>query len=79
MIMTNNSLMTDYLLAAQLGDVETLLSCLEQGVDVNICNRQGQTAIILASLHKKYDCVTALIRAGADINLQDQTCLNPFY
>lgn len=76
--MTNTSLMTDYLMAAQQGDVETLISCLEQGVDVNICNRQGQTAIILASLHQKYDCVTALIRAGADINQQDQTCLNPF-
>ncbi|MDL4619908.1 ankyrin repeat domain-containing protein [Citrobacter amalonaticus] len=76
--MTNTSLMTDYLMAAQQGDVETLISCLEQGVDVNICNRHGQTAIILASLHQKYDCVTALIRAGADINQQDQTCLNPF-
>ena len=76
--MTNTSLMTDYLMAAQQGDVAKIISCLEQGVDINICNRQGQTAIILASLHKKYDCVTALINAGADINQQDQTCLNPF-
>ncbi|MHA6632636.1 ankyrin repeat domain-containing protein [Citrobacter farmeri] len=76
--MTNISLMTDYLMAAQQGDMKKLISCLEQGVDINTCNRQGQTAIILASLHKQYDCVTALISAGADINQQDQTCLNPF-
>ncbi|HEM6629614.1 TPA: ankyrin repeat domain-containing protein [Citrobacter farmeri] len=76
--MTNISLMTDYLMAAQQGDMKKLISCLEQGVDINTCNRQGQTAIILASLHKQYDCVAALISAGADINQQDQTCLNPF-
>lgn len=76
--MTNTSLMTDYLMAAQQGDVKKLTFCLEQGVDINTCNRQGQTAIILSSLHKKYDCVAALISAGADINQQDQTCLNPF-
>lgn len=76
--MTNTSLITDYLMAAQQGDVKKLTFCLEQGVDINTCNRKGQTAIILASLHKKYDCVAALISAGADINQQDQTCLNPF-
>lgn len=76
--MTNTSLITDYLMAAQQGDVKKLTFCLEQGVDINTCNRQGQTAIILSSLHKKYDCVAALISAGADINQQDQTCLNPF-
>ncbi|EPJ5577405.1 ankyrin repeat domain-containing protein [Citrobacter farmeri] len=76
--MTNISLMTDYLMAAQQGDMKKLTSCLEQGVDINTCNHQGQTAIILASLHKQYDCVAALISAGADINQQDQTCLNPF-
>ncbi|ENT4821098.1 TPA: ankyrin repeat domain-containing protein [Citrobacter farmeri] len=76
--MTNISLMTDYLMAAQQGDMKKLISCLEQGVDINTCNRQGQTAIILASLHKQYDCVAALISTGADINQQDQTCLNPF-
>ena len=76
--MTNTSLITDYLMAAQQGDVKKLTFCLEQGVDINTCNRQGQTAIILASLHKQYDCVAALISAGADINQQDQTCLNPF-
>ncbi len=76
--MTNNNLIADYLLAAQQGELAKLKSCLRQVVDINACNRQGQTAITLASLNKKYDCVTALIDAGVDINKQDQTCLNPF-
>ena len=76
--MTNNNLIADYLLAAQQGELTKLKSCPRQVVDINACNRQGQTAITLASLNKKYDCVAALIDAGADINKQDQTCLNPF-
>lgn len=76
--MTNNNLIADYLLAAQQGELTKLKSCLRHVVDINACNRQGQTAITLASLNKKYDCVAALIDAGADINKQDQTCLNPF-
>lgn len=76
--MTHNNLIADYLLAAQQGELTKLKSCLRQVVDINVCNRLGQTAITLASLNKKYDCVAALIDAGADINKQDQTCLNPF-
>lgn len=76
--MTNNNLIADYLLAAQQGELTKLKSCLHQGVDINVCNRLGQTAITLASLNKKYECVVALLDAGADINKQDQTCLNPF-
>lgn len=76
--MTNTNLIADYLLAAQQGELAKLKSCLHHGVDINAVNRQGQTAITLASLNKKYDCVVALLDAGADINKQDQTCLNPF-
>jgi ankyrin repeat protein len=76
--MTNTNLIADYLLAAQQGELAKLKSCLRQGVDINAVNRQGQTAITLASLNKKYDSVATLIDAGADINKQDHTCLNPF-
>lgn len=76
--MTNTNLIADYLLAAQQGELAKLKSCLRQGVDINAVSRQGQTAITLASLNKKYDCVATLIDAGADINKQDHTCLNPF-
>lgn len=76
--MTANTLAQDFLTAAEQGQLELLKICLEKGVDINITNRQGRTAIINASLNKHYECVSFLINAGADINKQDQTCFNPF-
>ncbi|UGS42492.1 ankyrin repeat domain-containing protein [Pseudocitrobacter corydidari] len=76
--MTTNNLASEFLQAAQRGNVDTLRNCLQQGVDVNTRNRTQQTAIILASLNKHYDCVQILIEAGADINMQDNVCANPF-
>ncbi|PIJ50158.1 hypothetical protein BL250_10755 [Erwinia sp. OLTSP20] len=67
-----------FLVAAERGDGEGLIDGLQQKVDVNHRNHQGRSAIILASLNKHYHCVSLLIGAGADINQQDQTCLNPF-
>lgn len=72
------NLPADYLLAAQQGDIDKVKTCLALGVDINTCDRQGKTAITLASLYQQYAFVQALIDAGADINKQDHTCLNPF-
>lgn len=77
-MMTINPLITEYLLAAEQGNLEKLNECLSQGVDINACNRQGTTAITLASQHQQYNCVARLIAAGADINKQNQICANPF-
>lgn len=76
--MSQNELISEFLLAAQQGDVNALKACLENGVDINCTNRQGRTAIILASLNKHYEAVSFLISAGADIDKQDETCFNPF-
>lgn len=75
--MSEKELVTEFLTAALKGEATTLKACLERGVDINVTNREGRTAITLASLNKKYDCVTLLIDAGADINRQDETCFNP--
>ncbi len=61
-------------LAAEQGNITKLTACTASGVDINASNRQGRTAITLASLNKHYACVSVLIAAGADINKQDQTC-----
>ncbi|MEN5016418.1 ankyrin repeat domain-containing protein [Erwinia sp. Eh17-17] len=66
-----------FLQAARLGDLDTLQQCAAQGVDLNAVTAQRTSAITLAAQHQHYDCVTWLIAAGADINLQDNTCLNP--
>jgi len=76
--MSAKELIETFLHAAEQGQVETLNRCLAQGVDINVMNRQGRTAITLASLNKHYPCVARLIEARADINLQDETCFNPF-
>ncbi|HHT0322150.1 TPA: ankyrin repeat domain-containing protein [Raoultella planticola] len=76
--MTTENISAEYLLAAEQGDVEQLKACLARGVDINVSNRQGRTAITLASLNKNYACVSVLIAAGVDIDKQDQTCFNPF-
>lgn len=76
--MSEKELVTGFLTAALNGEAAELKACLERGVDINVTNRQGRTAVTLASLGKKYDCVALLIEAGADINLQDETCFNPF-
>lgn len=76
--MSEKELVTEFLTAALKGEATTLKACLERGVDINVTNRQGRTAVTLASLNQKYDCVALLIDAGADINQQDETCFNPF-
>ncbi len=76
--MTSSILAQDFLIAAEQGQLDTLKKCLSNGVDINVTNRQGRTAIINASLNKHYECVSFLINAGADIDKQDQTCFNPF-
>ena len=76
--MTSSTLAQDFLIAAEQGQLDTLKKCLDDGVDINVTNRQGRTAIINASLNKHYECVSFLINAGADIDKQDQTCFNPF-
>ncbi|MFB5078984.1 ankyrin repeat domain-containing protein [Raoultella sp. C349492] len=76
--MSRENLITEYLLAAEQGNLAQLKQCLLQGVNINSTNRLGQTAIVLASLHQHYDCVEQLIDAGIDINKQDQTCFTPF-
>jgi ankyrin repeat protein len=76
--MSNSESAVQFLQAADEGDVARLKTLLANGVDINVTNRQGRTAMVLASLKKHYACVEFLIDAGADINKQDETCFNPF-
>lgn len=76
--MSQDELSGEFLLAAEKGNADALKAYLAKNVDINVTNRQGRTAIVIASLNKHYECVELLISAGADINKQDQTCFNPF-
>ena len=76
--MSIKNLPADYLLAAQQGDIDKVKTCLALGVDINTCDRQGKRQLrwqVISAIC----CIQALIDAGANINKQDLTCLNPFF
>ena len=76
--MSIKNLPADYLLAAQQGDIDKVKTCLALGVDINTCDRQGKTAITLASLYQQNATVQALIHNRANSKKQHHTRLNPF-
>lgn len=59
--MATENIIADYLLAAEQGNIAKLTACTASGVDINASNRQGRTAITLASLNKHYACVSVLV------------------
>ena len=76
--MTIKNLPADYLLAAQQGDIDKVKTAL-RWVSILIPaiatgKRQLRWQVYISNML----CVQALIDAGADINKQDHTCLNPF-
>ena len=60
----NNS--TSLMAAAILGHTDCVKQLIRAGADLNIQTNNGQTALILAT--KQKSCVTALFRAGAEVN-----------
>ncbi|WP_152395701.1 ankyrin repeat domain-containing protein [Paenibacillus guangzhouensis] len=76
--MSDNNLVQQFLEAAAQGDVATLKKCLEQGIDINVRNKQKRTAVLIAAMNDHLKAVSFLVEAGANVDLQDETCFNPF-
>jgi ankyrin repeat protein len=55
---------------AQLGDDNLLKTLINQGVDVNQCNKNNSTALIFAARYGNDKCLTALIEHGAQLDTQ---------
>lgn len=72
----NNSIR--FLMAAGLGDIGQMQQALSRGADINVSDRGRRNAVLLASINQHYDGVAWLIDNGADINQQDDICINPF-
>ncbi len=54
--------------ALQRGDVEALRRLLDEGEDVNVLDRYGQTSLMKAASAGRVDVVRLLIDRGADLN-----------
>jgi len=76
--MSDNNMVQQFLEAAAQGDVATLKECLDQGIDINVRNKQKRTAILIAAMNDHLEAVSYLVEAGANVDLQDETCFNPF-
>jgi len=67
---------TDLLKASESGDIETVRSALEDGVDINAKNTEnqfqlGMTPLMYASARRHSDITALLVEKGADINAKD--------
>jgi len=58
------------------GPVEKVQLLLERGVDVNLKNQSGMTAIFFAAQAKQSAIVNLLLNAGADLNIKDDLGLS---
>lgn len=65
--------------AAHHGDQETVRRLIEQGVDVNVWDRHGRTALSLAAAGNRLAVAKELIAAGAwvDPHEEGDTCMTP--
>lgn len=57
-----------FLKAANTGEMATLVKYLEQGGNVNVCNIEGNTALLLAIRGGHSDAAQLLLRCGADVS-----------
>jgi ankyrin repeat protein len=58
------------MLASQMGSAAIVQALIGAGADLNLQNKDGETALMQASEKGHTAIVQALIEAGADLNLQ---------
>ena len=57
--------------ASELGNIELLLSLVDQGADINSKDRHGRTSLHLACYRDLAETLVAILNAGGDINATD--------
>jgi len=65
--------------AAREGDIETGRVMLDFGVDVNLLDADGTSALVVSALNKRYSFAKFLLDRGADPNLADVRGRAPLY
>ena len=72
-----NALNEHLLIAAQRGEIETVLKLLQAGANIDVTDAQGRTPVMRATYKHHTALVRALLQAGADINIRDNQKENP--
>ena len=62
----------DFGAAIAFGDLDSILSHIEEGTDVNALI-EGTSPLLIATIQGRTDIVSALVKAGADVDAQNQT------
>ena len=65
--LTNNE--ENFLYASEIGDINKVKELLALGVNINIQNEEGETALIWATICGYIEIVRELIKAGANLNI----------
>ena len=63
----------------KLGNITKVQELIDQGVDLNVQDKYGYTALIGAVSHSKYDISKLLLNAGADKDITDRWGCNALY
>lgn len=63
----------------KLGNITKIQELIAQGVDLNVQDEYGYTALIWAVSHSKYDISKLLLNAGADKDITDRWGCNALY
>lgn len=61
---------TEFLEASRIGDLPAVKSYISRGVDINVTDNEGMTALIDASEEGRKDVVALLLATGAEVNAQ---------
>jgi ankyrin repeat protein len=61
------------------GDIQLLKTLIDQGADVNAKNKEGETALMVASLEGRLDVAKLLVEKGADVNAKDSVGANALH
>ena len=60
----------EFLSCSSLGDTKVVLSLIEAGMDANVQDENGMTALMMACENGHVELVEPLIKVGADVNMQ---------
>lgn len=67
----------DLLHTVESGNINTLKELIKEGVDLDIANEQGLTALHIAATNKHADLVRLLVKEGANVNSPSKNITTP--